>query len=182
LPGSQLDLYGPIGTGFALDERTRHLLLAGTGPALPALIFLSVVAVRRQIAVVLLAAAAEPRLLPSPRLLPADVEYQSSEEGEQGLAALLGGTARATLPALSGSPVAWADQVCLALTAPLLGPASDAVRAGKLRWERGFATAALAGAMPCGLGVCLGCQVETRDGARLLCKEGPIFDLRELRP
>jgi dihydroorotate dehydrogenase electron transfer subunit len=56
------------------------------------------------------------------------------------------------------------------------------VRAGKLRWERGFAQAIVAGPMPCGLGTCLACPLETRDGPRLRCKDGPVFDLRELRP
>lgn len=182
LVGARLDLYGPVGAGFSLDGRTRNLLLAGAGTALPALIFLSRVAVARQLAVVLLAAADEPSLLPAPYLLPPDVEYQGSEDGAAALATLLGGGTRTPLPALSGSPVAWADQICLALTHQLLAPASDAVRAGRLRWERGFAQAALAGPMPCGLGICLGCPVESRDGVRLRCKDGPVFDLRDLRP
>lgn len=180
--GARLDLYGPVGAGFALDARARNLLLAGAGPALPALIAVARAAVARQAAVVLLAAAPAAGLLPPPYLLPLDVEYQTSDAGDEALAALLGGRASSPLPALSGSPVAWADQVCLALTAPLVGPVSEAVRAGRLRRERGFALAALAGPMPCGLGTCQGCLFETRDGPRARCKDGPIFDLRDLRP
>jgi dihydroorotate dehydrogenase electron transfer subunit len=30
--------------------------------------------------------------------------------------------------------------------------------------------------MGCGFGVCLGCTVKTRDGFKLACKDGPIFD------
>ncbi len=178
--GARLDLYGPVGAGFTLDGRTRNLLLVGAGQALPALIFLASVAVARQVAVVLLAAGATDTL-PPPFLLPPDVEYETSDEGEAGLSGLLGGTARSPLPALSGSPVAWADQLCLALSEPLVAPVSAAVSAGKLRWERGFAQAALAGPMPCGLGTCQGCLIETRAGLRLRCKDGPIFDLRDLR-
>lgn len=179
--GARLDLYGPVGSAFQVDGRARNLLLAGAGPALPALLFLSRAAVARQAAVVLLAAAAGADLLPPPFLLPPDVEYQTSDQGEAALADLLGGAARSPLPALTGSPVAWADQVLLALTDDLVAPVSEAVRAGRLRWERGFALAALAGPMPCGLGTCQGCPVETRDGHRLRCKEGPVFDLRDLR-
>lgn len=181
-PGARLDLYGPVGAGFALDGRTRNLLLAGAGPALPALLFLARAALARHAAVVLLAAAPAAALLPPPYLLPADVEYQTSAEGEEALAGLIGSGARAPIPALAGSLVAWADQVCLALTAPLVAPASEAVRAGRLRWERGFALAALAGPMPCGFGACQGCRLETRDGSRMRCKDGPVFDLRDLRP
>jgi dihydroorotate dehydrogenase electron transfer subunit len=166
--GARLDLYGPVGGGFAIDGRTRNLLLAGAGIALPALIALCRVATARGLGVVLLAAAPASHL-PPPFILPPDVEYQSSDEGEQGLAALLAGA------------IGWADQLCLALDDGLVATVSAAVRAGKLRWERGFAQAILAGPMPCGLGICQACAVETRDGQRLRCKDGPIFDLRDLR-
>lgn len=178
--GARLDLYGPVGPGFALDGRTGNLLLAGAGPALPALVFAARAAAARAAAVVLLAAGA-PGGLPPPYMLPPDVEYQTSDEGDAGLLGLLGAGGRAALPALSGSPVAWADQVLLALTEGLAAPAAEAVRAGRLRWGRGFAQAALAGPMPCGVGTCQACPVETRDGPRLRCKDGPVFDLRDLR-
>ncbi|NJM07388.1 hypothetical protein HC891_16190 [Candidatus Gracilibacteria bacterium] len=55
------------------------------------------------------------------------------------------------------------------------------VRAGRLRWQRGFAEVLLAGQLPCGTGACLACLVETRDGLRTRCKDGPVFDLRALR-
>jgi dihydroorotate dehydrogenase electron transfer subunit len=29
--------------------------------------------------------------------------------------------------------------------------------------------------MACGLGVCLGCVVETKQGRKLVCKDGPVF-------
>lgn len=178
-PGARLDLYGPLGVGFTLDQGTRNLLLAGAGAALPALIFLARNAIARNLAVVLLAAAT-PELLPPPYLLPPAVEYQTATDSD-GLLSLLAPTARSPLPALSGSPIAWADQVCLALNNELVAPTAAAVRTARLRWERGFALVALAGAMPCGFGACLSCPVETRDGPRLRCKDGPVFDLRELR-
>ena len=178
--GAHLDLYGPVGTAFTLDGRTRNLLLAGAGPALPALVFAARAAIARGAAVVLLAAG-DPAQLPPPYLLPADVEYQTSAEGAAGLLGLLGSGGRAALPALTGSPVAWADQVWLALTEPLVAGTAEAVRAGRMRWERGFAQAALAGPLPCGLGTCCACAVTTRDGTRLRCKDGPVFDLRDLR-
>lgn len=178
--GARLDLYGPVGAGFAVEGRVGNLLLAGAGPALPGLFFLARALAPRAANVVLLAAGA-PGSLPPPYILPPEVEYQTSADGDEGLLALLGAGGRAPVPALSGSPVAWADLICLALSAPLVAGAAEAVRAGRMRWARGFAQAAVAGPMPCGLGVCLACPVETRDGARLRCKEGPVFDLRDLR-
>jgi dihydroorotate dehydrogenase electron transfer subunit len=34
--------------------------------------------------------------------------------------------------------------------------------------------------MACGIGACLGCVVKTRDGYTRVCKEGPIFEAKEL--
>lgn len=34
--------------------------------------------------------------------------------------------------------------------------------------------------MACGIGSCLGCAVATRDGYRMVCKDGPVFSLRDL--
>ena len=34
--------------------------------------------------------------------------------------------------------------------------------------------------MACGIGACLGCVVKTRSGYQRVCKEGPVFDAREI--
>ncbi|MFH1877781.1 MAG: dihydroorotate dehydrogenase electron transfer subunit [Candidatus Omnitrophota bacterium] len=34
--------------------------------------------------------------------------------------------------------------------------------------------------MACGIGVCLGCAVRTVHGYKLVCKDGPVFDAREI--
>ncbi len=35
--------------------------------------------------------------------------------------------------------------------------------------------------MACGLGACLGCVIETTDGLKRVCTEGPVFNLNELK-
>jgi len=32
----------------------------------------------------------------------------------------------------------------------------------------------------CGVGACLSCTVETKHGQRLVCKDGPVFELSEI--
>jgi dihydroorotate dehydrogenase electron transfer subunit len=34
--------------------------------------------------------------------------------------------------------------------------------------------------MGCGVGICLGCAVNTTSGYKRACKEGPVFNLSEL--
>ncbi|MBN3039067.1 MAG: dihydroorotate dehydrogenase electron transfer subunit [Candidatus Omnitrophica bacterium] len=35
--------------------------------------------------------------------------------------------------------------------------------------------------MACGVGACLGCAIETVDGYKRVCKEGPVFDLKDIK-
>ncbi|UCC95081.1 MAG: hypothetical protein JSW40_09805, partial [Candidatus Omnitrophota bacterium] len=35
--------------------------------------------------------------------------------------------------------------------------------------------------MGCGLGICCGCSIETKRGYRKVCKDGPVFDIRQIR-
>jgi dihydroorotate dehydrogenase electron transfer subunit len=35
--------------------------------------------------------------------------------------------------------------------------------------------------MACGIGSCLGCAIETTNGYKLVCKDGPVFDAQEIR-
>jgi dihydroorotate dehydrogenase electron transfer subunit len=34
--------------------------------------------------------------------------------------------------------------------------------------------------MGCGTGICYGCAVETKRGMRLVCKDGPMFELGQV--
>ena len=34
--------------------------------------------------------------------------------------------------------------------------------------------------MACGIGTCLGCAVKTRSGYKMVCKDGPVFDAKEI--
>ncbi|MFP4438356.1 MAG: hypothetical protein ACLFVO_14010 [Chloroflexaceae bacterium] len=179
--GTPLDLFGPLGTPFTLDNRTRNLLLIGVGAGLGALFLLAQAALRQNAAVVLLTAAPAADLLPPPFLLPPAVEYRGSDAGESSIANLLYGETPPENQATATSElIAWADQIGATLPPALLPTLVSAVRATRLRWQRGFAQVALPGAMPCGTGACLACLIETRHGLRTRCKDGPVFDLRDL--
>src|SRR3954468_11214613 len=74
--GDTLDVIGPLGHPFALDARTRNLLLVGSGPGLAALLLLARAGAARG-AVTLIAGADDVERLPPPFLLPGEVEYQT---------------------------------------------------------------------------------------------------------
>jgi dihydroorotate dehydrogenase electron transfer subunit len=200
--GDTLDVIGPLGHPFALDGRTRNLLLVGSGPGLAALLLLAHAGATRG-AVTLIAGADDSERLPPPFLLPGAVEYQTivgtatellvgqstqavaeaeKEPRSQGAKEPRRGSNVSRSPSLpvSLSPIAWADQIFAALPAEQLLALRDAIGRVKYRWERGFASALLEGPIVCGVGACGVCAVELRRGARLLCADGPVFDLRDV--
>jgi hypothetical protein len=78
------------------------------------------------------------------------------------------------------SPISWADQICAALPNDQLQALANAVRGVRYKWERGFAGALLEGPLICGVGACGVCAIELRRGTRMLCSDGPVFDLRDV--
>ena len=35
--------------------------------------------------------------------------------------------------------------------------------------------------MACGVGACLGCAIRTKTGFKRVCKDGPVFNLKDIR-
>jgi dihydroorotate dehydrogenase electron transfer subunit len=177
--GDTLDVIGPLGHPFELDGRTRNLLLIGAGPGLAALLLLARQGAARG-AVTLIAGAHHAESLPPPFLLPGEVEYQMvpglqiadfrlqiEESGQSAIYNLQ-------------SAITWADQICVALPTDQLLALRETIKRVKYRWERGFAGALLEGPLVCGVGACGVCAVQLRRGLRMLCADGPVFDLRDL--
>lgn len=68
------------------------------------------------------------------------------------------------------------DQFCLYSC----GPHPMLAELGKMALARSIeAYVSLEEHMACGIGACLGCVVKTRFGYKRVCKEGPVFDVRE---
>lgn len=177
--GDTLDVLGPCGRGFTLEPRTRTLLLIGAGPGLAALLLLARLAAAQQVAVTLLAGAANAELLPPAYLLPGEVEYQTFVPWQLSDFIAPGGTAATSSYNLPAA-IAWADQVAVALPNAAAPALAQLIRTTKFRWERGFASALLEGPLICGVGACGVCGIELRKGMRMLCSDGPVFDLRDL--
>jgi dihydroorotate dehydrogenase electron transfer subunit len=178
--GDLLDVIGPLGHPFALDGRTRNLLLIGSGPGLAALLLLARVGAARG-TVTLIAGADDSERLPPPFLLPSEVEYQTVpglQIADFNLPIAGSGT-QSTIYNLQ-SAISWADQIFAALPSAQLLALRDLIGRVKYRWERGFASALLEGPLVCGVGACGVCAIDMRRGTRLLCADGPVFDLRDV--
>jgi dihydroorotate dehydrogenase electron transfer subunit len=172
--GDAVDLLGPLGRGFRVDDR-EHWLVAG-GRGLAPLFYL---------ARVLRAGGRACRVMIGGRsgthvLRVADLERLgcrvdvASDDGSVGL--------RGFVTEILDRELALVDAarrpaVCIAACGPhgmLKSVAGIAARHGV------EARVSVDPLMACGRGLCLGCSVPARDGYRLACQHGPVFDAREL--
>jgi dihydroorotate dehydrogenase electron transfer subunit len=167
-PGDVLNVVGPLGTGVSLLRDTRHLLLVGHGVRVAPLLFMAEVAVARDVSVTLIQGSASGQPTYPPDGIPPEVELEivPSGDDERGIAHALPEYLR------------WADQIVVAAGEPLLRQVAADLKTLMLKPP---AQAIVWAQMACGTGACSGCAIETRrHGSRLVCRDGPRFDLREL--
>lgn len=194
-PGDTVGMLGPLGRGFEVDPRSRHLLLIAGGLGMAGVRSLAdeAIAAGRQV-VVLSGAASASEVYPS-SLLPDEVEYiVATDDGS------LGHHGRVT--DLVGDYEAWADQAfacgpepMLAALARLAAGRSARLGVARLGRKRGSRAAPLGSpqarraswlqvsmeqSMGCAVGACLGCVVMGVEGPQRVCREGPVFAANEI--
>jgi dihydroorotate dehydrogenase electron transfer subunit len=169
-PGDVVSLFGPLGRGYAVKRQSQNLLLVAGGIGIAALVALADEAIAEGRAVTLLQGAKIAGKLFPLGSLPAEVEVVSAtEDGSAGHHGLVTEILPQYLP--------WADQVFAC------GPnAMYEAMAGIMRQEasRKSVQVLLEEHMACGMGVCYCCGVFTRRGVRLVCTDGPRFELRDV--
>lgn len=152
-PGTPLHLRGPLGRGFSLPPAARRVVLLAWDGVPARLLALLPSAFRQGAAVTLVCDL-------TPRDLPVEIEIQPMQALDETLAwadFLAVDTGREALPGLGERLGAW-NQVRV--------EAQVLVRAE----------------MPCGaLAECGVCAVRVRNGWKMACKDGPVFDWTELK-
>jgi dihydroorotate dehydrogenase electron transfer subunit len=181
--GDRLLAHGPIGRPLTPGKLTRHLLLLADGPvAVAGLSLLASESARRGASVTLVENVSGEGGLP-PHLLQVEVEYRATTPHAGGLLGVL------------SSLLSWADEMVIGAPASLLDTLAALRRTrlapftlhANLPVQAMLLPDSLAHApsggdvLPCGTGVCGACVVSTRDGARLFCRDGPVFPLESLR-
>ena len=179
-PGDDLDLLGPLGSGFVIRRATKNLLLIAGGTGIAPMRVLAEQESARRNVTLLMGGRGIQYLWPS-RLLPPSVEYvTTTDDGSFGLKGRVTDALSTLLP--------WADQLCACGPWPMLAAL------GRLRDEAARASAVFPGRqvlldaqiaveqhMGCAMGVCRACVVVTSEGNARVCREGPVFPLGEMR-
>jgi dihydroorotate dehydrogenase electron transfer subunit len=171
-PGDLVSVFGPLGRGYAVRRESQNLLLVAGGIGISALVALADEAIAGGRAVTLLQGAKTASKLFASSRLPPEVEVASAtDDGSGGHRGLVTELLPQYLP--------WADQV-FACGPNAMYEAMAAVM--RQQGSRKSVQVLLEEHMACGMGVCYCCAVFTRRGVRLVCKDGPRFELREVFP
>jgi dihydroorotate dehydrogenase electron transfer subunit len=172
-PGAPFPILGPLGKGYELDGRVRRALLIAVGHGIAPIIALAESALARGVEVVMLVGApSAASLLPLP-YLPEDAEIiVATADGSRGH--------HGAVTDLVAEYLEWSDAIFAYAPEGIYVALREV-----LRGYRGARTippvqAAMERSMACGMGVCLGCVVETNAGLRTVCRDGPVFPLDTL--
>lgn len=154
LPGTELNLLGPLGKGFRMRESVRRLTLIALDESPARLLPLIFQALTQDIDIILFT---DHLSVP----LPASVEVSPLS----------------TLP----EALTWADFLALDLKPSGLSSLRTLLRLSPEQRSSLPAQALIYTPMPCaGVADCSVCAVPGRRGWKLACKDGPVFDLKEL--
>lgn len=174
-PGRTLALIGPLGSGFALPGKNVTPVLVAGGSGFPPLHFFAMKTGPRAH---LLAGARTRECLPPAGIIKSFREqvkkvYIATDDGSAGRKGLVSDLLTALLDEFGDASkiaiYACGPRPMLAAVAQIADGKS--VRCYVSMEER----------MACGLGACMGCSVGMKAGGyKRVCKEGPVFDAREI--
>jgi dihydroorotate dehydrogenase electron transfer subunit len=165
--GDELDLLGPLGNGFSIHADSKKLLLVAGGIGIAPLVFLAQHALSQGQAVTLLLGASTASQL-YPERLPSQVKLvTATEDGTAGKKGMI----TDLLPDFAGV----ADQLFACGPMPMY---RTMARMPELKNKP--IQISLEVRMGCGLGICYGCTIKTRNGLKQVCQHGPIFNLEDI--
>jgi dihydroorotate dehydrogenase electron transfer subunit len=175
--GDKIFGWGPLGKGFSMRGDGHNLLLVGGGIGIAPMVWLAEEAVARGKSVVVLDGARDASGVYPAEMWPDEVELvvttQDGSAGRQGL-----------VTDVFLDYFSWSDTVFTCGPNPMFAALADVLRKeeGPQRTRRRKPVQALLESpMGCGTGICYGCAVfDHRGQPRLVCKEGPRFELRDI--
>lgn len=166
--GDGVDVIGPLGNGFNIAAGSRSLLLAAGGIGIAPLGFLAERALSAGLEVVLLMGARSAAGMLPQNMLPSGTNCVfTTDDGSKGRKGLV----TDILPQY----LERADQVFACGPQPMLERMAAMPAAGSRPVQ-----VSLEVRMGCGTGACYGCSIRTLRGMKRVCREGPVFDIKDI--
>ncbi len=186
--GDVLNIVYPLGNGFTFQPETGRYLLIGGGVGVAPLLETGF-ALQQQGAQVtyLLGARSCADLISVAQYKNAGCVYATTEDGS-------------IVPGLEGEDAAGRpycqkgfatqhsvlqegdfDAIRVCGPGPMMKAVAKVVGAWKQNEQPNFCEVSLENKMACGLGVCLCCVEDTKEGHKCVCSDGPVFDIKDLK-
>ncbi len=165
--GDMVEIFGPLGSGFAIQRNARNLLLVAGGMGIAPLFFLVQEALSRMCSVTLLYGTAVRNRYPIP---PEIKTIPATEDGSVGY--------KGQVTDLIPQYIANVDQVFAC--GPMVMYRDMVARSKQLGLMGKPTQVSLETRMACGVGVCFGCTVRMKQGLKQVCKDGPVFELSDI--
>jgi dihydroorotate dehydrogenase electron transfer subunit len=170
--GEVINLMGPLGNGFSVPPKAKRILMVAGGVGVAPLVHLTEEVLPQDHEVTFLMGAATGSALLPANELPSEVEYVvATDDGTQGHH---GFVTDLVAPYLS-----WTDAVFACGPEPMLRSLSGVVRQHRFGRQPPVSVS-VEQSMACGVGVCLGCMVETTRGWATTCVDGPVFHIDDI--
>lgn len=168
--GDMLNLIGPLGNGFAISNSAKNILLVAGGMGIAPLIFLAEKALQLNKKVTILSGARDiPQLYPKKLIPPRTELFTVTEDGSKGEKGLV----TDFLPDVLNKY----DQVFAC--GPVNMYRSMTAILDSLNYQRDLQIS-LEVRMGCGFGICYGCTIKTTEGLKQVCKDGPVFNIKQI--
>lgn len=163
--GDRLNMILPLGNSFGTEG--KNVLLVGGGAGIAPLLLLGRQFSAKGVRPTILLGGRTESLVPARELFePLGKLAISTEDGSLGERGLV------TTNSVFGMPY---DHIYTCGPTPMMKAVARHARKQNIPCE-----ASLENMMACGVGACLCCVVETDQGHRRVCKEGPVFDINNL--
>ena len=168
-PGSTLNAILPLGKGFTMPEsKEQRFLLVGGGVGIAPLLFMGEAMQHLGVRpTFLLGARSKSDLLRLDAYRACGTVYVTTEDGSEGEKGFV--TQHSILQREKF------DNIAVCGPKPMMMAMARYARGAQIPCE-----VSLENMMACGLGACLCCVEETKDGNVCVCKEGPVFDVEKL--
>jgi len=170
--GAVLDIIGPLGQGFKLKSNKTNILLAG-GIGVAPLVFLAQKLPKKK-NLVLLGAKNKKEVLVEAEFRKVGFEVKlSTDDGSGGYKGTVTSLLKKTLLSLGRGAVA---------NLYSCGPKEMFYEINKIikKYPRINCQVSFEQFMGCGLGICCACAIKTKKGYRKVCKDGPVFNIKDI--
>ena len=176
--GDRIELFPqPLGNGFSVDPAAQNLLLVAGGVGIAPLHFLASQALDSGHKVKMLRGASgefKPSGERNPNQHYPEDRLPSGMEVET-ITSSLDGQTDMVVDLLRPVTVDWADRIFACGPLPMYKAMAELPEL-----KNKTVQVSLEVVMGCGLGICYGCTVKTRQGLKQVCRDGPVFNLDDI--